>query len=84
VRFGAVRVEGSRKSGVIVVGMSTARGLSQQEAARYLGVSVRWFRDHVHVEPVPYPSRGDRPLLRYMREDLDALLDQWKAERRTA
>jgi hypothetical protein len=64
--------------------VSEARGLSQVEAAKYLGVSVRWFRDHVHVEPVPYPSSGDRPLLRYMREDLDALLNQWKQNRRTA
>ena len=29
------------------------RGFSQREAARYLGVSVRWFRQHVHIEPVP-------------------------------
>jgi hypothetical protein len=48
-----------------------------------MGVSVRYFRDHVHVEPVPVGDvrPGVRPLLRYLREDLDAVLDEWKSRR---
>lgn len=62
------------------------RGFSQVEAAKYMGVSVRWFRDNVHLEPVPYGDRplGARPLMRYMREDLDVVLDSWKQRRRSA
>lgn len=56
---------------------------SQVDAARYLGVSVRWFRDNVHVEPIPVgPVSADRrPLLRYRREDLDQLVAVWAARR---
>lgn len=63
--------------------MSAQRGFSQKEAARYVGVSVRYFRDHVHVEPVPVGDvrPGVRPLLRYLREDLDAMLNHWKKRR---
>lgn len=59
------------------------RLFSQVEAARYLGVSVRWFRAHVHVEPIPVgPLLSDRrPLLRYLREELDAVLNEWKSRR---
>jgi hypothetical protein len=48
--------------------------LRQWEAARYLGVSVRWFRDHVHVEALPIgkPAPGRKPVLRYRVADLDA------------
>ena len=61
------------------------RGFSQVEAAKYLGVSTRWFRDHVNIEPVPFgPVSSDkRPLMRYLREDLDALIKAW-ASRRSA
>lgn len=54
--------------------VSTPAYLSQVEAARYLGVSVRWFRDNVTVEAVPVglPRPGKRPLLRYRTADLDA------------
>lgn len=53
------------------------RGLSQRDAARYLGVSTRWFRDHVDVEakPVGHPEPGKKPLLRYRIEELDAWMD---------
>jgi hypothetical protein len=63
--------------------MSEQRAFTQRAAAAYLGVSVRYFRDNVHVEPVPVgPVKpGVRPLLRYLREDLDALLDAWKRRR---
>lgn len=59
------------------------RGFSQKDAASYMGVSVRWFRDNVHVEPVPAgPVRpGVRPLLRYLKEELDAVMNQWKKRR---
>jgi hypothetical protein len=65
--------------------MSEQRGFTQRSAAQYLGVSVRYFRDHIHVEPVPVGEvrPGVKPLLRYLREDLDAILDRWK-EQRTA
>ena len=48
--------------------------LSQVDAAAYLGVSVRWFRDHVDVVAVPVGKvvPGKRPLLRYRTVDLDA------------
>lgn len=46
--------------------------LSQKDAAAYLGVSVRYFRDHVDVRPKELPGRGDRPLLRWAVADLDA------------
>lgn len=61
------------------------RGLSQVEASRYLGVSVRWFREHVNIEPVPFgPVLPDRrPLMRYLKEDLDSLISAW-ASRRSA
>ena len=62
--------------------MSEQRGFSQREAAKYLGVSVRYFRAHVEIEPIPVgPGRTGAPLFRYLREDLDALLDQWKKRR---
>lgn len=53
------------------------RGLTQRAAAEYVGVSVRWFRDHVHVEakPVGRLAPGKKPLLRYRIEELDAWMD---------
>jgi len=53
------------------------RGLTQRAAARYLGVSVTYFRMHVHVEakPVGRPEPGRKPLLRYRVEELDAWMD---------
>jgi hypothetical protein len=61
------------------------RGLTQRAAALYLGVSVRWFRDNVHVEakPVGRPVPGAKPFLRYRREDLDAWMDQCAAVKGT-
>jgi hypothetical protein len=48
--------------------------LTQVLAADYLSVSDRWFRDNVHVQPVPVgePKPGKKPVLRYRRVDLDA------------
>lgn len=59
--------------------MSEQRLFSQKDAAHYLGLSVRYFRDHVHVEPIPVgdTSADKRPLLRYTRESLDAVADAW-------
>jgi hypothetical protein len=53
------------------------RGLSQKNAAAYLGVSPRWFRDNVHVNarPVGETRPGRKPVLRYRREELDAWMD---------
>jgi hypothetical protein len=52
--------------------------MSQVQAAAYLGVSVRWFRDNVDVQPVPFgrPRPGKKPLLRYRRNDLDAWVER--------
>jgi hypothetical protein len=52
--------------------------MSQADAATYLGVSPRYFRDHVDVEPVPFPGGGERPLERYARADLDAWAERWR------
>jgi hypothetical protein len=56
-----------------------ARGLTQKQAAAYVGVSVRFFRDNVHVRArcICAPKTGQRPLLRYFREELDAWMDRW-------
>lgn len=63
--------------------MPEQRLLSQVEAARYLGVSVRWFRDNVHVQPIAVGvvMSDRRPLLRYRREDLDVVVDGWATRR---
>jgi hypothetical protein len=53
--------------------------MSQVQAAAYLGVSTRYFRDHVDVDPVPFPGGGDRPLERYARVDLDAWAERWRS-----
>lgn len=45
--------------------------LNQLEAAEYLGVSVRYFRDFVDVRPKELPGRGKRPVLRWCAADLD-------------
>jgi hypothetical protein len=52
--------------------------MSQVDSARYLGVSVRYFRDHVGVKPVPFPGGGKKPLERYARADLDAWAERWR------
>lgn len=54
------------------------RGLTQRAAAKYMGVSVSYFREHVHVEPKPIgrPEPGKKLLLRYRIEALDAWMDQ--------
>lgn len=52
--------------------------LNQRQAASYLGVSVAYFAKHVDVEPVPFPSAGDKPLERYARADLDAWAERWR------
>jgi hypothetical protein len=57
--------------------------LTQAAAAVYLGVSVRYFRDQVHVAPVPIgiPRPGKRPTLRYRVADLDAWVVKCAAHR---
>lgn len=59
---------------------------TQAEAAMYLGVSPRYFRDHVHVSPVPFPGGGEkqRPAFRYARTDLDAWAEQWRSPKARA
>ena len=46
--------------------------LRQKEAARYLGISVRYFRDHVQARPFELPGRGTRRVLVWRPADLDA------------
>lgn len=60
------------------------RALSQTDAAKYLGVSVRWFRDHAEIEPIPFGpiAAHKRPLMRYLKEDLDTLIARWASRRR--
>lgn len=50
---------------------------SQIEAARYLGISARYFQLHVDVTPLPFPGRGTKPVERYRRADLDAWAEKW-------
>jgi hypothetical protein len=50
----------------------------QIEAARYLGVSPRYFRDHVDVTPIPFPGGATRPLEMYAKADLDAWAERWR------
>lgn len=48
--------------------------LTQKEAARYLGVSVRYLQQRAEVRRTLLPGHGPtrRPLIRYRRADLDA------------
>ncbi len=50
--------------------------LRQKAAAEYLGVSVRYFREHVDVEPKQLPGRGKRPLLVWSAKELDEWVDR--------
>jgi hypothetical protein len=60
--------------------------LNQTDAAAYVGVSVRHFRDHCPVRAVELPGRGSRVVLRWRIADLDAWLASLapKATRRSA
>lgn len=51
---------------------------NQIDAAEYLGVSVRYFQQHVDVKPIPFPGGGDRTVDRYARTDLDAWAEKWR------
>ncbi len=53
-----------------------ARYLKRPDAARYLGVSVKYFRRHVDVRPKELPGRGERPLLMWSVADLDAWVER--------
>ena len=57
---------------------------SQQEAAAYLGVKVRYLRDEVSIVPRELPGHGEkkRPLIRYHRDDLDQWLRDLQAKGR--
>jgi hypothetical protein len=50
--------------------------LKQPDAARYLGVSVRYFQQHVDVRPKELPGRGRRPLLLWSVAELDAWVNR--------
>lgn len=50
--------------------------LRQKDAARYLGISVRYFRDHVDVRPRELPGRGRKRVLIYKPADLDAWVER--------
>ncbi|HVX38773.1 MAG TPA: hypothetical protein VHB25_04290 [Gemmatimonadaceae bacterium] len=45
--------------------------LKQKAAAAYLGVSVRYFQQHVTVRPKELPGRGRKPLLVWCVRELD-------------
>lgn len=57
------------------------RGLTQREAAAYIGVAVSTFRKEVHVEAksVAKSVPGKKPILRYFIEDLDQWMDECAA-----
>lgn len=48
------------------------RYLRQTAAAAYLGVKVRYFRTHVDVRPKELPGSGQRKVLVWDIEELDA------------
>jgi hypothetical protein len=50
--------------------------LRQKAAAEYLGVSIRYFRENVDVEPKQLPGRGKRPLLVWSMRELDAWVER--------
>lgn len=50
--------------------------LRQRDAAKYLGVSVRYFQLHVDVRPKELPGRGRRPILLYPVRELDAWVER--------
>lgn len=50
--------------------------LRQKAAAAYLGISVRYFQQHVSVIPKELPGRGARPVLVYAIADLDAWVER--------
>lgn len=50
--------------------------LRQKAAAAYLGVSVRYFQQHVAVTPKTLPGSGTKPVLVYRRADLDEWVDR--------
>ena len=56
------------------------RAMGQKMAATYCGMSDRTFRREQPVEPRPVkpPRPGEKPMLKYFREDLDAYLDRMK------
>jgi hypothetical protein len=57
--------------------MAETRGyLRQKDAARYLGLSVRTFRDVVDVEPLTLPGMRTRPILVWRPADLDAWVER--------
>lgn len=58
---------------------ATDRGYFKQiDAAEYLGVSVRYFQQHVDVTPIPFPGTTAAPVDRYARADLDAWAEKWR------
>lgn len=62
--------------------MSDGQGyFNQADAAAYLGVSVRYFREHVDVEPEPWPGRGTSPHFMYPRAKLDAWALSFRARK---
>ena len=56
------------------------RAMDQKLAAEYCGMSARTFRRARPAEPKPVkpPRPGEKPMLKYFREDLDAYLDKMK------
>lgn len=50
--------------------------LRQKDAARYLGISVRTFRDIVDVKPLTLPGVRTRPIHVWRPSDLDAWVER--------
>lgn len=57
--------------------------LTQREAAQYLRVSASYIRSSDCPKVLLPPTRGRRPLVRYLKTDLDAWMRNWRVSRIT-
>lgn len=66
--------------------MTDKRALNEREAAAYIGMSVSYLRRDRHEGPTGNRTPGPRwrqigaRTIRYMREDLDAWLEQFEPQ----
>jgi hypothetical protein len=58
--------------------------LTQREAAHYLRVSIAYIRNSDCPKVLLPSGRGRRPLVRYVREDLDTWVKTWRVSRRVS
>lgn len=58
--------------------------LTQREAAQYLRVSIAYIRNSDCPKVLLPSGRGRRPLVRYLKTDLDAWMQTWRVSRRVS